>query len=104
MPATWIKDPHTIWLGEGLDADASRGLVVTEGCIVEHVAAGHEPNTPVNEVYDARSLIVIPGLINCHHHFYQTLTRAYPPALDKELFEWLVNLYPTWAYLEERCV
>ena len=43
--------------------------------------------------------MILPGLINTHHHFYQTLTRACPPALDKELFPWLKALYPIWADL-----
>ena len=41
----------------------------------------------------------MPGLINTHHHFYQTLTRAFPPALDSELFPWLQALYPVWQRL-----
>ena len=41
----------------------------------------------------------MPGLINTHHHFYQTLTRAVPAALDRELFPWLEALYPIWARL-----
>ena len=40
--------------------------------------------------------MVLPGLINTHHHFYQTLARAYPPALDKKLCAWLRALYPVW--------
>ena len=43
--------------------------------------------------------MIIPGLINLHHHFYQTLTRVYPDALNKELFPWLQTLYPIWAKL-----
>ena len=42
---------------------------------------------------------MLPGLINTHHHFYQTLTRALPAALDRELFPWLKALYPIWARL-----
>jgi 8-oxoguanine deaminase len=42
---------------------------------------------------------VVPGLINTHHHFFQTLTRAAPAALDRELFPWLKSLYPIWARL-----
>jgi 8-oxoguanine deaminase len=42
---------------------------------------------------------VLPGLINTHHHFYQTLTRAHPAAIDRELFPWLTALYPLWARL-----
>ncbi len=44
-------------------------------------------------------MIVLPGLVNTHHHFYQTLTRNFPKVQDAELFEWLVNLYPLWAKL-----
>ena len=42
---------------------------------------------------------MVPGLINTHHHFFQTLTRAVPAALDRELFPWLTALYPIWARL-----
>ena len=44
------------------------------------------------------------GLINCHHHFYQTLTRALPAALNKELFPWLESLYPVGQLTEESAV
>ena len=53
-----------------------------------------------NEVYDASESVVLPGLINTHHHFYQTLTRAYPEALNKELFPWLKSLYRVWAHIQ----
>ena len=46
-------------------------------------------------------MVLLPGLINCHHHFYQTLTRALPTAQNKELFEWLKALYPIWAGIDE---
>ncbi|WP_156504569.1 amidohydrolase family protein, partial [Oleiphilus sp. HI0066] len=44
--------------------------------------------------------VLLPGLINTHHHLYQTLTRAFPPALNKRLFPWLQTLYPVWARLQ----
>jgi 8-oxoguanine deaminase len=50
-------------------------------------------------VFDAGRHVVLPGLINTHHHFYQTLTRATPAALDRTLFPWLQALYPIWARL-----
>jgi 8-oxoguanine deaminase len=90
----WIKDPLGI-LADG----AERGVVVREGRIVECVAAGAEPVTPDVTVFDAGRHVVVPGLINTHHHFYQTLTRATPAALDRELFPWLRALYPIWAKL-----
>lgn len=93
-PALWIKDPLAI-LSEG----AERGIVVQGRRIVELVPAGQTPALPDFTIFDARNHVVLPGLINTHHHFYQTLTRASPAALDRELFAWLQALYPIWAGL-----
>lgn len=92
--ATWIKDPLGIF-AEG----AERGIVIQGGRIVELVPAGGQPTTADVATYDASAHVVLPGLINTHHHFYQTLTRALPAALDRELFPWLQALYPVWARL-----
>jgi len=92
--ALWIKDPLAI-----LADAADRGLVLQGGRIVELVAAGRSPITPDVKTFDAGAHVVLPGLINTHHHFYQTLTRAVPTALDRELFPWLQVLYPIWARL-----
>src|SRR5579872_354027 len=89
--AIWIKDPLGI-LAEG----AERGIVIRDGRIVELVRTGAMPATDA-AVFDASALVVLPGLINTHHHFYQTLTRAVPAAMDRELFPWLQALYPVWA-------
>jgi 8-oxoguanine deaminase len=87
----WIKDPLAI-LAEG----AGRGVVVEDGRIVELVGRGREPRA-VDAVFDAQRHVVIPGLINTHHHMFQTLTRAHPAALNKELFPWLTALFPIWT-------
>ncbi len=95
MPhALWIRDPLAI-LADG----AERGFVVEDGRIVELVPKGGAPNAAYSGTFDASAHVVIPGLINTHHHFYQTLTRALPAALDRELFPWLQALYPVWARL-----
>src|SRR6202022_288864 len=91
--AIWIKDPLAI-LADG----AERGVVVQGGKIVELVPKGGQPKTPA-AFFEAGDHVVLPGLINTHHHFYQTLTRALPAALDRELFPWLQALYPVWARL-----
>jgi 8-oxoguanine deaminase len=93
-PALWIKDPLAIF-ADG----AERGIVVQGGRIAELVPAGSSPTTPDVRAFDAGEHVVLPGLINTHHHFYQTLTRAVPAALDRELFPWLQALYPIWARL-----
>ncbi len=90
----WIKQPLAIFA-----ENAGGGLVVSGGTIVETVAAGQQPSAPCDAVFDASRHVLIPGLVNAHHHFYQTLTRAHPSALDKELFGWLRALYPIWARL-----
>ena len=92
--------PEPVWLRNPLAilADAPGGVVVQDGRILELLPAGGLPSTPAT-VFDASRHVVIPGLINTHHHFYQTLTRAHPPALDRTLFPWLQALYPVWARL-----
>ncbi len=95
----WIKDPLAI-LADG----AERGLVVEQGRIVALVPAGGEPEGAIDQVFPADRHVVLPGLINTHHHFYQTLTRAFPAALDKRLFPWLQALYPVWAGLDEEAL
>ncbi len=86
----WIKQPLA-----GMPAGAEGGIVLDGQIIAAYVAAGEQP--VADEVFDAGEHVVLPGLINTHHHFYQTLTRAYAPAVDKKLFDWLVALYPVWA-------
>jgi 8-oxoguanine deaminase len=90
--AVWIKDPLAI-----LAVGAERGVVVRDGRIAELVPADRAPATPDADTFDAAAHVIVPGLINTHHHFYQTLTRAVPVALDRELFPWLQALYPIWA-------
>jgi 8-oxoguanine deaminase len=59
----------------------------------------HSVGGAVDEVIDARGHLVMPGLVNTHHHMYQSLTRAIPAVQDAELFSWLRGLYPIWANL-----
>lgn len=100
--AIWIKHPLACWTGNA--QDASNGIVIRGKCIVELVAAGKTPQTHYQQSFDASAHVFLPGLINCHHHFYQTLTRALPTALNKELFPWLQALYPVWANLNDEAI
>jgi len=52
------------------------------------------------QVIDAEGMVVTPGLVNTHHHFFQTFTRNLPQAQDAELFDWLVYLYEVWKHLD----
>lgn len=62
------------------------------------------PGTTADEVIDATGHAVLPGLVNTHHHMFQSLTRAIPAAQDAELFGWLKTLYPIWAGLTPEMV
>ncbi len=75
---------------------ADGGLYVRDGWI-EQVGATDELPDTADEVTDLTGHIVLPGLVNTHHHLYQTLTRAVPAAQDAGLFGWLTTLYPIWA-------
>ncbi len=75
---------------------ADGGLYAVDG-FIEQVGATAELPTTADEVVDLTGHVVLPGLINTHHHFYQTLTRAVPGAQDAGLFDWLTVLYPIWS-------
>jgi len=72
------------------------GLFISNG-FIEQVGTTDDLPKTADEILDLNGCIVIPGLINTHHHFYQTLTRALPAAQDVNLFNWLKTLYPIWA-------
>jgi 8-oxoguanine deaminase len=99
-PRLWIRNPLAAYSANGLDA--SGGVVVSGGRITEVLGPGELPSAPCDEAFDASAHVMLPGLINSHHHFYQTLTRAWGPAANAPLFPWLQNLYPVWARLTPR--
>jgi cytosine/adenosine deaminase-related metal-dependent hydrolase len=74
------------------------GMLIEDGMIVQ-VSQTSSLSDQADQILDLSGHIVLPGLINTHHHFYQTLTRAVPDAQDANLFNWLKTLYPIWAKL-----
>ena len=79
--------------------DSSRELQGADILLSEGVIAGIGTRlaAPGAEVIDAADCVVTPGLVNTHHHLYQSLTKAVPGAQDALLFGWLQRLYPIWA-------
>jgi cytosine/adenosine deaminase-related metal-dependent hydrolase len=75
---------------------ADAGMFIRDGWI-EQVGPTSMLPTTADEVVDLSGHVVLPGLVNTHHHLYQTLTRALPAAQDAGLFDWLRALYPVWA-------
>ena len=72
------------------------GLFIQDG-FIQQVGTSEELPSFADEILDLQDHIVLPGLVNTHHHFYQTLTRVVPDAQDSNLFNWLKTLYPIWA-------
>jgi cytosine/adenosine deaminase-related metal-dependent hydrolase len=89
---------------DGDDTEYASGHVVVAGNLIESVGAGPAPGGLENVVrrVDGTGHLATPGLVNTHHHFYQWLTRGL--AQDRNLFDWLVALYPTWARIDEPMV
>jgi 8-oxoguanine deaminase len=77
---------------------ADGGIFVRDN-IIEQVGLTDALPTRADRVIDARDMVILPGLVNTHHHLYQTLTRAVPKAQNAVLFDWLKTLYPIWANL-----
>lgn len=74
----------------------SGGVFVRDG-VIEAVGPSADLPATADEVVSLAGCVALPGLVNTHHHMYQTLTRAIPGAQDAELFAWLRTLYPIWA-------
>lgn len=98
MSVLWIKKPLAVFTANQENAD--NGIVIRDGIIIELLAKDQQPQLAIDQKFDASDHILLPGLVNTHHHLYQTLTRAFPAALNKRLFPWLKTLYPIWAKLQ----
>ena len=99
MATLLIKNIHTLVTMDAKRREISNGALFIKDGFIEQVGSTEELPTEADEIYDLKDHIVIPGLINTHHHFYQTLTRVVPAAQDANLFNWLKTLYPIWAHL-----
>jgi 8-oxoguanine deaminase len=83
-------------MDEGRREIPGGGLYAEDGMIVAVGRSDELPDT-ADDVVDVSGHLVLPGLVNTHHHLYQTLTRAVPGAQDVGLFDWLRTLYPMWG-------
>lgn len=73
------------------------GAVFIEDNIIRAIGPTDQFDQPADEEIDARNMVILPGLVNTHHHFFQTLTRNLPGGQNAKLFDWLVYHYPIWA-------
>jgi cytosine/adenosine deaminase-related metal-dependent hydrolase len=100
LPTTLLlKNADVIATMDAARRELKSGWVhISDGMIVA-IGEGEAPAVRVNEVVDLAGRLVCPGLINTHHHMFQSLTRAVPTAQDSSLFGWLQTLYPIWSRL-----
>ncbi len=94
-----VRHAHTLVTMDGGRREIADGAVLARDGVIEAVGPSSSLPATADEVIDAHDQVVLPGLVNTHHHMYQTLTRAVRPAQDSELFGWLQALYPIWARL-----
>ncbi|MCW5637736.1 MAG: 8-oxoguanine deaminase [Rubrivivax sp.] len=99
MATLLLKNAALLVTMDSQRREIAGGALFARDGVIEAVGAAVDLPATADEVIDARGQVVIPGLVNTHHHFYQTLTRAVPAAQDAELFGWLKTLYPIWAKL-----
>ena len=93
-PETLIRNADTILTMDDARRELSGADILLRGGAIASIGQGL---TTTGEVLDATGCLVTPGLVNTHHHLYQTLTRAVPGGQDALLFGWLQTLYPIWA-------
>jgi len=99
-----IKNARVVVTMDDTRREIADGAVFIRNNVIEQVGTSADLPQDADEVIDARNHVVIPGLINTHHHMYQSLTRVLPAAQNGELFNWLTNLYPVWANLTPEMV
>ncbi|ALS62058.1 8-oxoguanine deaminase [Pandoraea norimbergensis] len=99
MKSLLVKNAEVVVTMDAGRREIARGGIYVEDNRIVAVGSSDSLPTTADEVLDLAGHVVIPGLVNTHHHMYQSLTRAIPAAQDGELFNWLTNLYPVWANL-----
>ena len=99
MTTLLIRNAHTIATQNDAGDELHDASILLQDGLIASIGPAHEMPETADEVIDARGHLVVPGLVNTHHHMYQSLTRAVPAVQNAELFGWLRGLYPIWAGL-----
>lgn len=100
MSTLLVKNIHTLVTMNAAREEIRDAAIFVRNNVIEQVGATAALPATADEVLDLRGRhVVLPGMVNTHHHFYQTLTRAIPAAQNCDLFQWLQTLYPIWSKL-----
>ncbi|HEU5228388.1 MAG TPA: 8-oxoguanine deaminase [Ktedonobacteraceae bacterium] len=104
MTSLLVKNAELIVTMDDHDTCWSDGSVYIVDNVIQQIGPANQLPQQADDIIDARNMIVLPGLVNTHHHFYQTLTRNLPAAQNVSLFQWLQILYPIWARLTPEAI
>ena len=105
MTTLLVKNIHTLVTMDADRREIKNGAIFVRDNIIEQIGTTTELPDTANDVLDLKGEhVVMPGLVNTHHHLYQTLTRVVPNGQDAELFDWLKTLYPIWARLKSEAI
>lgn len=97
MATLLVRHAHTLVTMDPERREIPDGGLFARDGFLEQVGPTADLPAQADQVVEASGMLVLPGLVNAHHHLYQTLTRAVPGAQDVGLFPWLRRLYPIWA-------
>jgi cytosine/adenosine deaminase-related metal-dependent hydrolase len=100
MNTLLIHNAHTIATLNDAGDEFRNASVFVRGNTIEAIGPAAQLPSTADRVIDAQHHVVIPGMVNTHHHMSQSLTRAIPGVQNAELFSWLTGLYPIWAGLQ----
>jgi 8-oxoguanine deaminase len=104
MPTLLIRNARCVATFDDARRELADASVFICDALIEAIGPAAALPQAADEVIDAQGHLVTPGLVNTHHHIYQSLTRAIPQVQDAELFGWLRGLYPIWAGLTPEMV
>ena len=99
-----IRNIHALVTMDSDSRQFNGGFIYAEGGEIKLVGERVPRGLQATRTIDASGCVAVPGLVNSHHHFCQTLTRALAAAANAELFDWLRTLYPVWAHIDEEAV
>ena len=104
MPTTLISNAAFIATFDDAQTTHEQGAIFIRDNVIEQIGKAADLPSTADNTIDARKLILLPGLINTHHHFYQTLTRNVPGPQDAGLFDWLKTLYLLWGRMTPEAI
>jgi len=104
MPTLLVKNADLVASLDDTDSRWPSGGIYAVDGVIQQVGPSNDLPQTADQVIDARGMLIMPGMVNTHHHFFQTLTRNVPAAQNANLFNWLVTHYPIWAGLTPEAI